>query len=462
MKGPAGYGTAPSALHSLGHGHGENSFRLTAGLLIADMVGTGILSMGIVMKQFGWALGIFMTVAAVMFNNHIGILLYRVRQAHPMSPTMGQLAYNVYKDQGDGRAHSMKTLTTLVQGTHMFSMLGMCSLTAGKALGMLFYDVRVCLPSWSFIGCMIIFPFIASTQSLGGWSSLVFLNIVTIMGSVAMPLAHFYSMGSEHTRATGASVHPVADFDISKWFAGTSALMFACSSQVMLVEILAEMRDPREFPHVFTGVAAPFLVIMFTIVGCGSYYFKGDRIEGMIIDSMAFGLVFRCAAATLLTHMVISFLIKGVVVVSMLKDLTTSKAKAASRQARGIPWVVIALTVLVFSWVSGQAVPFFDDLVDLVGASLTPLSCFVLPLLYYLHFDRATGFQHTSCAERFAICLELVFSVILLFVGTSSAMARIALQWETYGYPFQCHCEALWNSCECSADRMAGACPMQH
>eukprot|EP00401_Gymnodinium_catenatum_P046080 CAMPEP_0117505966 /NCGR_PEP_ID=MMETSP0784-20121206/25660_1 /TAXON_ID=39447 /ORGANISM="" /LENGTH=68 /DNA_ID=CAMNT_0005301415 /DNA_START=1 /DNA_END=207 /DNA_ORIENTATION=+ len=53
--------------------------------------------------------------------------------------------------------------------------------------------------------------------------------------------------------------------------------------------------------------------------------------------------------------------------------------------------------------------------------------------------------------EKLLIAFELVFAVVLMVMGTHTAAERIMSSWSTYGYPFDCHCEDLWNTCDCSA-----------
>merc|ERR1719486_1838737 len=82
----------------------------------------------------------------------------------------------------------------------------------------------------------------------------------------------------------------------------------------MLVEIIAEMKDPTEFPKAYCYISGPFQLLAFMAVGLGVYYFKGDAVQGMIADNIAFGSAFQVAALCLFVHMVITFMIKGVVV----------------------------------------------------------------------------------------------------------------------------------------------------
>ena len=59
----------------------------------------------------------------------------------------------------------------------------------------------------------------------------------------------------------------------------------------MLVEIIAEMKDPAQFLKAY-WMSAPFQGVAFLVVGIGVYYFKGDSVVDMIGDNTPFGPYF--------------------------------------------------------------------------------------------------------------------------------------------------------------------------
>eukprot|EP00438_Fugacium_kawagutii_P021568 Skav212152 [mRNA] locus=scaffold754:63599:68056:+ [translate_table: standard] len=64
--------------------------------------------------------------------------------------------------------------------------------------------------------------------------------------------------------------------------------------------------------------------------------------------------------------------------------------------------------------------------------------------------------------EWVVIGLEVMLALILLLFGTGSSLRTIAEEWSTFGEPFECHCEGLWKTCNCSASHpgMAEVCPL--
>jgi len=63
-----------------------------------------------------------------------------------------------------------------------------------------------------------------------------------------------------------------------------------------------------------------------------------------------------------------------------------------------------------------------------------------------------------SIAEWAFIAIEFVVAVIMLCYGTVVVSGKIMANWHTYGAPFQCHCELLWNTCACAATRPGMEC----
>jgi len=67
-------------------GRGCNSTALTAGLLIANVIGAGILSTAVAISQLGWLLGTVSTLVLLAMNAHTSILMWRVCMGCPRVP----------------------------------------------------------------------------------------------------------------------------------------------------------------------------------------------------------------------------------------------------------------------------------------------------------------------------------------------------------------------------------------
>merc|ERR1712190_273547 len=223
-------------------------------------------------------------------------------------------------------------------------------------------------------------------------------------------------------------------------------------------EVMSEMKDIQQLPKSYIRISAPFQLVAFMIAGLGGYLYFGSKSAGMLNEDLPFNLAFQIAAACLVTHMLISYLIKGVVFSgAVLRGATSTFLDPQDPRKRSLAtWSGVVIPCLVASWLLANLVPFFGDLVDLLGASFTPLSCWVVPILLFLryYYDAGQARPKVSVLEWLCIALEMSLAVVLMVMGTYSSVRNIIQHWHEYGAPFACHCEGLWNTCACSADHV--------
>lgn len=433
--------------------HPGNSAMLTAGIIIADVIGAGILSMGVSIAKFGWLLGGVITILMLGMNVHVSIVLWRVKKRFPQAHTFVEVAAAAFSGQSPAQQKIISSIAAFAQFMAIAGFLGLYTLSLGKSLGMVLYDWHFCLPLWTFIGCLLIFPFVASSRRLGTWKSLIYVNCFTILATVFIPLGVMASQGVENSRIPGAEVYAISKFEVSSWMMGLSIMMFSFTSQFMIVEIMSEMKDIEEFPRAYLWISGPFQAVTFLACGLGAYYYQGDLIHGMIVDNVPFGMWFRIAAACLIVHMVITWVFKGIVLCRGIQDFSCPNLKEDGSAWGWTVWGMLVAMSLGVSWLIAAVVPFFVDLVDILGASLIPFVCFILPYIFYTRFLKDFGKDEDRLGwyEWAVVAVELSLAVILTFVGTYFALTNIVSSWETYGYPFACHCQGIWNTCKCSA-----------
>jgi len=443
---------------------GGNSALLTAGIIIADVVGAGILSMGMAVAKFGWLMGSVVILLLLSMNVHVSLLMWRVRMGCPATYTYLDLASAAFSRAPAWQRRGMELTTAGLQQLFLFLTLALYSLSIGRGLGTFFYaEFRLCLPLLVLLGLAVLLPVHISARSLGQYQSLIALNVLTIMGSALIPLGHMALSGAENTLAPGSEMQAVADLSFSGMLSGLEVMSFAFTSQFMLVEIMAEMRDPEQFPTAYM-ISAPFQGIMFLLAGVGTYVYMGSQVSGILGENLPFGPTFRVASACLLIHMLITFLIKGVVFCRWAQQLwnpgglndTSSKGLAG--------WSATVALSMGFSWLLASIVPFFTDLMELLGAFLTPMACYIVPIVLYVRYlyDKPNKDETIGPLERGVLVLEVLLSLVLMTFGTYFAVTTIASNWHRYGMPFECHCQNIWSTCECSAQH-AGMerCPAQ-
>jgi len=433
--------------------HGTNGPLLTAALLVADVVGAGILSMATAVARLGWLLGAILIVVLLVMNVHTSLLMWRVRMHFPAANTYSDLVRAAFQRASPVQQQAAVVVSASVQYFFILMMLALYTLSFGKALGMIFHDVHLCLVRWTLVGCALVLPFHLTTRTLGGWQLLIWINILTIVASAFVPIIQLATMGIEQSRPAGSVVQSVAPVTSESLLTGISTFSFAFTSQFMVVEIISEMQQPALFYKAYVWMSAPFQCLAFLFVGIVGYYYVGSSATGMIGDSVPFGISFRIIAACLLFHMLVTYMVKGTVMCRFMNSWFDTSFHEKNDFATWLVWACIVLSVLSLSFVVAQSVPFFTDLVDFLGAFTAPVCCYIMPILVFLRWYQDFGqkdFQ-ISIIEWCVLVSELCLSVILMVMGTFYTVNHITHHWETYGYPFACHCENIWDTCACSA-----------
>jgi amino acid permease len=429
-----------------------NSVLVTAGVIIGDTLGAGLLTMPGALSMFGWFAGSIFIVGMLALNLHICMLLWRMRMAFPQAHTLGELAEASFSRAPRWQRSLMRQVTDCVQYMFVFFLLSADATSLGKGFGLLFYDVHLCLPVWVLIGSVILLPVHARTRSLGGNKLSIAFNCVAVTCCVGLCLRHFAHQGvltSRGADATYAAVTPMSALGVLN---GLNIMMFNFTIQFMVVEIASEMEKPEEFPRALWGYAFPFLAALFTLCGMGGYYYLGDKANGLLIGHLPFGMSLRLTAACLVFLVLIAYLLKSVVLCKTIHTYCDPEHAGSGSTRSEAGYTLTIVFVLGAAFLVSQVVPFFTPFIDLIGATLAPLCCVVIPLVMYSQWHCTFG-GRTDLAERALILLEVALCVLIMTLGTYDSLLTIVRGWEEFGAPFSCHCELLWDTCGCSASK---------
>ena len=74
----------------------ENEWYHSSLLLLADIVGSGVLALTGAFSKMGWFFGFFLLILCCPLNMYTGILLARLRKHHPLVTTYGELGESLF------------------------------------------------------------------------------------------------------------------------------------------------------------------------------------------------------------------------------------------------------------------------------------------------------------------------------------------------------------------------------
>lgn len=239
----------------------------------------------------------------------------------------------------------------------------------------------------------------------------------------------------------------------------------------MYFEIMDTMEEPSMFPRAF-AVTGPIMVSIYLSVALISHYFgvaKGD-----IVEAMPRGAAMQVTATMLSVHVLIVYLIKSVV----LQQFCHSLVSPADANKRSVSAYAkhggFGFAMLVFGYFVANAVPFFSQLLGLIGGFLGGPINFLFPIYLYLAavgrhqqaLQEATvgigereevslggsiswqtssakaaiqGLKSLKLPELLMICFTYVIIALTMVLGVAQEVKEIFALNGKMGKPFDCH-----------------------
>ena len=224
----------------------------------------------------------------------------------------------------------------------------------------------------------------------------------------------------------------------------------------MYFEIMEEMHEPRDFPKIFI-INAPVMVGFYVFIVCIGYYYTGTCAPPNFVDSLNQGPALAIASFLLFFHVIVVYLLKSIVLGRFFHKVLTSWHTCAGPGGANrvdekstiahLQYALCALVMLVCGYVFTNLIPFFDDMLGLIGGILGGPISFLLPIAFYLAAKfkdpRGASMLELACRVQWwvwiGIIVTTVFIVLTMFVGTYSTILAIASRFNILGYPFECH-----------------------
>lgn len=202
--------------------HAKASWATAGQIMIADIVGVGVLTLATAMADLGWIAG---TAAIILFfplNLYTGMLLWKVKLVYPRSVSYFDMARYLYPE-----SKGMKKLVAFIVYAHIFLTLGDYILVLGQSLGLIFFDVHICKPWWILMSCLLIIP-VTQLRLLSDAEWLCWVNMLSISLAVAIALGYLLTIGVEESRGPGSVVELVpADLSLLSFARALPKIAFA-------------------------------------------------------------------------------------------------------------------------------------------------------------------------------------------------------------------------------------------
>jgi len=326
----------------------------------------------------------------------------------------------------------------------LFFIMSSYLLVFAFALQDIFYEAGLCQTTSSAIA-MAILVIPSQIRTLHGVSFIGIFSTMAIIIVIGMSIGELFDEGVIKNIETQNIPKKLAFLDC---LSSLSAFVFGSGGQLIYLEMIAEMKKPEDFPKSFiAGNLVMLFVYVFVMVV--TYHFKGQDTPDALSYVFENGVKKRIANIFLALHVLVSYTLMQQVVSrqchviyaryflrhsSIVNHISPSSKHFASST---IQWFVLTITFVVLAFIMANLVPFFQELVSLIGSlTLAPI-CYILPCLYYLKCATMRGFK-LAIHEQITIWGLILFGLLLLTAGTYSNVKNIFDTWKNNKQPFSC------------------------
>ena len=330
-------------------------------------------------------------------------------------------------------------LVTVIYFTNIFLLLGNYILVMSHAVAAMIGEDYICLPIAGIIASTLMFAISQlRTMAMLGRSvsviSLLSLAIVVIQCLVAIQSGkESFSYDDVENNRKVQDVDKASFWQsMAAQLAALSSIGFAVGSQKLLLNIRHEFKDRNESPKSLAvalgGYGGVYLLVCIL---------AGSNPPSLLFDAVPPGFQRRVAGFFLWVHVAVSYAINSQALCSALERLKIHFGLASSHAAR---WALLTLMVATSSYFVANALPFFKDLVALIGALTSVPLTLLLPALHHRKLMNLPMFSMGMSFSKDVPSLLLVyFSVVFMTCGIIGCVRSIQLDWANHGPPFACH-----------------------
>lgn len=410
----------------------------TVMLMVKAQIGLGVLSIPSVFQALGLVPGVLLLIFVGCLTHWAGYMVGKFKLRHPEVYSVADVGYMIGGRVGrEFMAISYWLFMTCIAGS---GMLGISiALNAISSHG-------TCTAAFVAIAAIIVFA-VSSIQTLeklswiswvGVFSITISLMIVTIgVGIQDRPAA---------APAVGDWMKDVVIFGSPTFATAMScvgSLLFAFAGMPSYFAVVAEMRDPRQFPLALF-ITQMFMYSLYLAVGIVVYWYCGQYVAspalgsaGPLLKKIAYGIVLPAliASSVLYTHMPAKYI--------FVRLLRGTDDLSKNTKKHYIVWFSCVAGCTLFSYVIASAIPVFGGLVGLIGALLGSILCLAMEssMWFYDFFSLRKTDKSFKYRALFAWAAVVGFcGIFICGAGTYGAVMDIKLAYAANGgtTPWSC------------------------
>lgn len=320
---------------------------------------------------------------------------------------------------------------------NLFLVLGDYILVMSRSVSAMFLD-RICTPVAGVIASTLIFGIcqLKTMSNLGRKVSVA--SLLAMMIVLLQCLFHHRSL-DRSTSFQEERQYKVQDPTIWEKFSAFASIGFAVGSQKLFLNVRHELKHREKASKVLAWSLLTYGNIYLMVI-----LLAGTDPPSFLFDAIPEGSGRQIAGFLLWGHVAVSYAINCQALCSsidryLVLRYPTSDARSwiGSSDKR---WVILTFGVALSSYLVSNAIPFFKDLVALIGALTSVPLTLTLPTLLHRKANKfPILLPGWKIRESFGSYSLFLYSLIFLVVGMIGAISSIDQDWMNQSGAFACH-----------------------
>jgi hypothetical protein len=302
-----------------------------------------------------------------------------------------------------------------------------------------------CLPTAGLVASagMFVVSQLRTMAGLGRSASILSLAALFVVVVQCLVAAHQLPLdmeGDMSPRQLGGTMDPgvsgrllslVVSTTLLKQLSALGSIGFAVGSQKLFLNIRHELRDRKQAPR----------TLLYALTAFGSVYIliillAGADPPAFLFDAIPAGTNRRVAGLLLWAHVMVSYAINSQAICASLERLVSPRLPWLYGRSPATRWTILTGSMAVAAYTVANAIPFFDDLVALIGAMTSVPLTLLLPVLFWRkQWSYPLWRPSADSLTSYAL---LAFAVVFMLTATLGSLYSIDRDWQTHGPPFSC------------------------
>jgi len=387
-------------------------------MTVGMIMGTGVLSLPRAVAGLGYVVGVTLCFCFGIYAGYLGIILGEARtRFFPTATGFAQLGSRCV-------GAKFGNFTKYVMWCNWYSVLPLYMLTAIESLRSAFYWTDVCYYVWGLFVCgvMILPVQMRSFDAISGVVAVSDASVIVVIISILVAL------GTEGQDTPDGFEHSIG-VPKEKFFTAynsVSAMIFAYQGQSVFLEIMSEMKTAEDWPKAL-WFGQSIMIPCYVVTAATGYYLLGDTVPGFLPSALPNNGVKTFVNLLLCFHVIIAYLIHN-------QPLTQGieAQMDPTKRASNVRHFWLSTSILFSSYVVANLIPFFSELVAILGAAFGSPILFAYPTTFYLRGMKSRGLpvprKHMIlCSFALYVLFPLTFILGIISAFVTLAEKSLAL-----------------------------------